>query len=297
MISILIPVYNYSIIELGKELINQGKKLRCPFEIIFLDDASHDKKTSIANQSFCETNRLTYLISKKNRGDAETRNHLADQAKYEWLLFIDADIMPVKDNFLIRYAEEIYLKRKWVYTNIIYKKEKPKEGILRWKYGVKYEITSTEERLKNPYSAFRLACFLIHRSLLEITPFPAQKESYGYTDLVFATGLKKQGVKPYYIENPVYHLGLENNEAYLEKVEKAMNHAASVITAKSDLASDIKAASLYLKMKRIHLDKVIGWVFQRIKPGIRKNLLSKTPNIRLLQLYKLGYLCEILARK
>ncbi len=296
MISILIPVYNYSITGLVGELTDQGNEFKQPFEILILDDCSSDKEITITNQKFCEERSVTYIISDKNLGNADARNYLASQANYDWFLFIDADMMPVGKDFLSNYFEAIHTNKKVVCSNIVYEDEKPAEGILRWKYGKKYEEASIEERRKNPYLTFRLACFMIHKSLYEQNPFSKQKENYGYTDLIFATNLKNLGVEPCHIQNLVYHLGLETNRAFIEKTERAMKNVANMIKIQNFPADYLKIISVYQKLNSLCLNSVIVFVFRNIKQRIKKNLLSDNPNLLFFQFYKLGYLCGLLAK-
>lgn len=148
MISILVPVYNYSIINLGKELVKQGAELNVPYEVLFLDDASINHEITKSNQLFCAKNNLTYIISQENVGRAKARNLLAKKANYEWLLFMDSDVMPATSSYLKTFVSSIHCESQ-VLSGTIYRRnlEQTIQKSLRWKYGVTYEETSLKKIL------------------------------------------------------------------------------------------------------------------------------------------------------
>mgnify|MGYP000232582310 CR=1 FL=1 len=65
------------------------------FEILVLDDASTDKQCSSENKKINALDHCSYLENEKNIGRTATRNILAKKAKYDWLLFLDADVIPL----------------------------------------------------------------------------------------------------------------------------------------------------------------------------------------------------------
>ena len=95
MLSILIPTYNYNTLLLVKTLQQQAIKSKISFEIIVLDDASSDTQSSIENNKINTLEHCTYIESEKNLGRTATRNILAHKAKFNWLLFLDADVIPL----------------------------------------------------------------------------------------------------------------------------------------------------------------------------------------------------------
>ena len=98
MLSILIPAYNYDVLPLVQELHNQASKAGIAFEIIVLDDASPDKKTVEGNQKAGLYEFTEFIINQNNSGRTLTRKKLAEKAKYDTLLFLDADVMPACAN-------------------------------------------------------------------------------------------------------------------------------------------------------------------------------------------------------
>lgn len=52
-----------------------------------------------------ELSNVNYIIREKNIGRAAIRNFLAQQAQYEWLLFLDGDIMVERTRFIEKYLD------------------------------------------------------------------------------------------------------------------------------------------------------------------------------------------------
>ncbi len=296
MISILIPVYNFPVTGLVGELVNQGDKLKKPFEILVLDDCSSDKGISTANKRFCEKHPvIDYFDSETNSGRAEVRNTLAKKAQYEWLLFLDADVFPVHENFLKLYIDSIAGDVSVLSGNIRYRRDVPEEKKgLRWKYGIKYEETSLEEK-GGSYSHLKSANLFIKKETFNQNPFPVLKHNYGYEDVLFGLQLQENKINLNLLNNPVYHEGLENNAVFLDKTQEGLKNLAYLIVNENRLVKKIRIVQVYLRLKKYKGDKITARFFIWNKKRIEKNLLSENPNIFLFQFYKLGYLCELLA--
>lgn len=96
-ISVVIPVYNVEnyISECIDSVLNQ---LEIPYEIILIDDGSTDRSYEIC-KLYAEKYSGIKLISQKNQGVAAARNRGIDEAKGDWILFIDSDDI-INENLL-----------------------------------------------------------------------------------------------------------------------------------------------------------------------------------------------------
>lgn len=92
MLSIIIPVYNVEkYLEQCLESIVDGNiNVLGMLEIIVIDDGSPDKSGKIADQ-FAEQYPCVKVIHQKNAGVAAARNTGINEAKGEWLYFVDSD--------------------------------------------------------------------------------------------------------------------------------------------------------------------------------------------------------------
>ena len=102
MLSILIPIYNFKVVDVVLELKAQAEKLDIPFEILCFDDASSNHKDT--NSTLQAEVNIQYLELSNNIGRTKIRNLLVEKAKYSNLLFLDCDITINKSDFLASYA-------------------------------------------------------------------------------------------------------------------------------------------------------------------------------------------------
>ena len=101
-LSILIPVYNWDCTKLIKDLHFQGLVLGIPYEIIVADDGSTDKTILEKNRIVAESHEnCRFYALQHNIGRAAIRNFMADQSRFDTLLFLDCD-SAVKDRQFLK---------------------------------------------------------------------------------------------------------------------------------------------------------------------------------------------------
>jgi len=293
VISILIPTYNYNTFPLVKEIHKQLIHSKKVFEIICLDDAS-DQKYKQENLKINALEFSTFSILDKNIGRSKIRNKLVALAKYNYLLFLDADVIPKNSNFIETYLDSISYKNKVIYGGISYRDKKPENAkLLRWTYGKSREEVSISKRKSNPYKHFLSANFLIHKSLFSSHGFNETLTTYGHEDSLFAIDLKKSAIEISPIENTVFHLGIESNSIFLEKIKASVKNAFYLYTHQFIDKKDIHLVDKYILLKTLRIDGFMAFIFRKIHKKWENNLFSKNPSLLVLDFYKLGYLCTI----
>ena len=100
MLSILIPTYNCDCTRLVKELYSQAEHADVDYEIIVADDASPMVEHKMKNREINALPHCRLIELEENIGRARIRNRLADEARHEWLLFMDADAEVISDDFI-----------------------------------------------------------------------------------------------------------------------------------------------------------------------------------------------------
>jgi glycosyltransferase involved in cell wall biosynthesis len=290
MISILIPTYNYNISSLVSEIHKQATTANIPFEIICFDDKS--EKYVLENKTTIDSLPNAKIItSKYNLGRTEARQKLCNESIYNWLLFLDADVMPKDDCFFQNYAEQIKSVNDAIYGGITYLNEKPKnEFILRWKYGRTYEDIPARNRNHKPYQVITSGCFLIRKAIFFKINSQIDRKSYGL-DNYFASLLKQNNIKVLHINNEVYHNGLESSMTYVKKSEECIITLLWLYNKKKMLKHDNKLLSLFVLLKKFKLNYLMLLFYNIFNSAIKKNLVSPEPNLYLLQIYKLSYIC------
>src|SRR5690606_35662677 len=90
----------------------------------------------------------------KNIGRSKIRNLLAEKAKFDWLLFLDADTFPSNSDFIANYCSSFSEGSGVVFGGIKYPAKNSENTSLRYKYGCVRESLELSERIKNQYRSF-----------------------------------------------------------------------------------------------------------------------------------------------
>ena len=296
MLSILIPTYNYDVTELVVELQKQASQAEIIFEIIVADDASSHRKLVERNAEINTIGNCSFIIQKENLGRTATRQNLATMANFDTLLFLDADIFPKYGDFIKR----LDLKSEdWdvIFGGITYKDEKPKkEEILRWKYGRNRERLTLTQRLKAPYLSINSGAFFIKKEVFLDVNSKLNFKVYGLDNL-FKQLLQKKSVKIVHIDNPVYHLGLENGTHFIKKSKESVK--TTVDLEKKGLI-DLNLRPIqkaYIRLRKYGVLSIFMFVMKALDYGIQKNLLSGNPSLSLFDMYRLRYYIELKSKE
>ncbi|MBN9294789.1 MAG: glycosyltransferase [Flavobacteriia bacterium] len=284
-ISILVAVYNYSVEVLLDGLTLQLSKIKIPAEVIFMDDCSANTEISRHNLTLTENRTaIRYIVSHKNVGRSAIRNRLAQQANYSHLLFIDVDSKIVNPDFLENYLLHIE-DAPVIAGGTVYSELKNSLHSLRFYYGKNREEVAAAQRNQDPYAAITLNNLFIEKTVYLKFPLDEQLTHYGHEDTKFGYELKANNVSLLHIDNPVEHIGLEDNPAFLEKTKLGVINFVKLV--REGLGHESKLYRAYQKLERFHTIGLFRFFYTRFSKKIMKNLLSEKPSIRLFDLYKL----------
>ncbi len=291
MLSILIPLYNYDSTPLIAGLSAQAAFLKAEgngfdYEIILMDDASTDMQASAANRQVAEEAQCRYIELPRNVGRARIRNKLAAEAKYDYLLFIDCDALVATPDFVERFWAARDLGDV-VCGSLVTPESSPQGCELRYRYERKADSKrSLAARTASPYSHFTTFNVLFHRRVFQSVEFDERCVGYGYEDTLMGLMLQQLGFSVAHIDNPLIHLGIDNNASYLEKTENAL-HSLRVLG--EPLQSNVMASRVDKFLKRWHIDFVLRSFFACVRRPLRRHLLGRSPSVLLFQFYKVGY--------
>ncbi len=283
-LSVLIPAYNCDPNHLVQQLLEQ---LPGDAEIIVGDDCSVE-----AIQLSTSDGRVHVYRPEHNLGRAAIRNRLAEEAKGESLLFIDADAEVRRKNFIADYIAASG-EACVVCGGTGNLPQCPQaEARLRYDYEVAAERRLTlSYRQRHPYAQFTTFNFLISRSLFLQIRFDESICDYGHEDTQFGLELKKRGISILHIDNKLTHLGIEDAVHYIQKTETAL---WTLATMSIEQQQNVRVSTLALRLKRLHLLDMTCFFFRISRSLLLKNLLGKHPSQMLFALYKLGfYSCQV----
>jgi len=291
-LSILIPVYNWDCTRLIKDLHFQGLTLGIPYEIIVADDCSTDKDLQAKSRLVAETHEnCRYFALPHNIGRAAIRNFMADQSKYEKLLFLDCDA-EVKDKQFLKKYMEVSGKASVVCGGLTHPDEIPMKGQeLRYLYEKNASFErSAGFRSQNPYLRFTSFSFLIEREVFMKIRFDESYVRYGYEDVQFGHELEANGVSILHIDNPLAHIGLDDSASYLNKTRQAVQNA---FDHKDEIGDSSKLLTNYNKVRRFRMRWVFRFIWAFFQKSMERNLLGPKPKLRIFSLYKLCYICVL----
>ena len=291
MLSILIPTYNYAILALVKNVHQQCLEAQIPFEIICLDDQS-DNDYQIENLNISTLPNCIYNVNQTNVGRTRTRQQLAEQAKYDWLLFLDADVIPVTSAFIQHYIDAIQ-PNTVIFGGYQYEKESTDASkILRYRYGKEREEKYASERNKNPYTYVFSGNMLVPKSIFLNFNYQANEKNYGM-DIYFGYQLYQQQISVLHLDNPILHLGLETNEVYFQKALQGVESRKKYLLHEKGVDQMNPLVQAYFKLKKLGLTKLVAVGFKIVAPFLKKNILSTNPKLVYFDIYRLGYLCSL----
>lgn len=287
MLSVLIPIFNFEVLDSIQTLAQQAKACNIPFEILCVDDGSEAKYKS-ANRAISKIEHVQYKELDENIGRTKIRNLLAQKAQYENLLFLDCDIR-IEKGFIKKYLKHTQ-KGQVVCGGVSYEqKEAVKEERLRWHYGRKREAKSASLRNQSPYQSFTACNMLAPKKVITQHPFDEQLLQYGHEDTLLGIEFKKAPITVVHIDNPIIHLGLDDNADFLAKTVMGLENL-DLLIRKGKISKDIKLYRYYrlLKVSR----PLLRPLFKVIHQWTKKALTKGSSSLFLFDLFKLTYLLK-----
>ena len=261
MFSICIPVYNTDCSLLLDTLKMQINHLNKQIEVIVADDCS--TVFTNTNISTCEKHGFKYITNKQNIGRIATRLKLATESNSDYILFVDADMLPKNKSFLKIYLSfQLKSDKIPVFGGYCYNYKKSNN--LRLNYGKQREEVNLSMRKKFPYRYVFSGNFLINRDLFLLV---SERIPQGYgMDICFSAILKNKGIKISHIENPTIHTGLETNIIFLKKIKNASSNLHLIAETSEIDFSHTKLISFSNFLNRMALTNFLCFLLKIMAP-------------------------------
>ena len=291
MISVLIPVFNVNVYSLVQELSKQLVRLQIEAEILVYDDCSSPEYLS-QNSGIIKIQNVFYKELDKNVGRVAIRNLLAQDARFEWLLFIDSDSVILNGEYLSNYLAAIDSQKYDVYTGgRIYQAEEPVDCSkrLHWRYGTK------RESIKGAKNTLHTNNFCIRKTdFLELN-FPPQIYGYGHEDTWLEITLKSKQKQIGFIENPILHAALEDAKVFLEKTKSALENLLVLpeLFGEETVEDKIKLYRLFRRINKPGLRPIVTGLLNSRISSIEQNLNSCNPSLFNFDCYRLYHLLKL----
>jgi glycosyltransferase involved in cell wall biosynthesis len=303
-ISLLIPVFDYDIIALVHSMKDAMNKVPEFYEILIGDDGSSAEYRK--KYRSLEAENVKVISSKKNIGRAAIRNRLALEAKGDFLIFIDADVMVpgTAEAYMLKWLPFLNNSRV-ICGGTLYHDSVPgdPDKLLRWKYGKWREQKSAAERNKHPHAGFSTFNVLIEKSVFSKIRFNEELKQYGHEDTLLGYQLKKAGINILHIDNGLMHEGLESNRDFLNKTKLGIENLSKLfdkVTDKKSFSETVLMLKIYNKLRLLGLTRILAAIFIRYRDKMEIRLDSSNISLLLFAFYKMSMFCtyrEIHTRK
>ena len=285
-VSILIPVYNQKVIALVTSLAEQLDAVALAGEIRIWEDGS-DEKAALQNDVLKANHRVQLHRSPVNEGRLTARQKLAGMARYDYLLFLDADSAIIRPDFMEQYARRMQEGAALVTGGRVYTDQAPDCAFrLHWTYGRKRENRAG--------AAFMSNNFLVRKDLFlqleHSTPLPR----YGHEDTWWGLQFRQQGITPLAIDNPVLHAQLDTAPVFLQKSLDALDNLIwlETKTSPSTLSSEVKIYRWYRRMRKMGMLPIFCRIEKWFDRHFRTNLLSCAPRLFYFDMVRLAELAR-----
>jgi glycosyltransferase involved in cell wall biosynthesis len=290
MLSILIPTYNYDCTNLVRDLHRQAECAGIDYEIVVADDASPIKGCAERVREINTWPNCRLIELERNLGRARIRNRLADEARFEWLLFMDSDAEVISDSFIVDYLK--HTDADVVCGGLCHADALPSPEVsLRYAYEKRADKKRAAcYREKRPYEQFITFCFMVRASVFQAIRFDDSITEYGHEDTLFGVELERRKVNIRHIDNPMRQGGIETNAEFVEKTRAALRN---LVLMEDNMRNHSLLLKLYGVLHLIRLDGCIARWFSHNEDWLKGQLLESTPQLRLFFLYKLGYYCSL----
>jgi len=293
IISILVPYFCDDPTPLIEALSNQNTK---QVELVLYDDGSLDgrltQKVTHAIQSANMPVRL--LIANQNMGRSAARNHLEQAAHADYVLFLDADMMPDKETFLQTYIEQI----KQNNVAIVFGGFSVAQETIDHKFDLHRALSAGSDCLpaaqRNLLPAKHVCSsnLLVRKDVLSTCPFDTGFIGWGWEDVEWAARAAEH-YPIIHIDNPALHLGLESAETLVRRYRESAGNYARFAARHPDLAQQLPSYRTAKLARRIPGLKLLRPVLSALARD-PWHLVPMKIRIFALKLWRAGWYAETL---
>lgn len=291
-LSVLIPIYNFDLNQLIQTINYQLVKNNIIYEILLYDDDSLETYKNL-HRHWVETQNVKYVELPHNLGRCKIRNKLAQDAQYDLLLFLDCDTQIIGEKYIEKIINYNFENYKVIIGGTCYSEFAPaeQEYYLHWWVGKNKEEKTAVQRNINPYNSFTLNNMVIDKSVFMDIELDENITTYGHEDSKFGEELKNKNIAILHVDNPVCHIGLNENIQFVEKSLTAINNLSNMILY-DGIGKETTLYKAYYILRKYKILPFFMFVTKYIEHKLYNNLLSTKPSLIAFDLYKLHYFAK-----
>ena len=217
-LSVLIPFFRHDPTPLLERLAGAGA------ELVLLDDGSGQADLTARVVAAAERGALPakLIVWGANGGRAAARNRLIAEAQGEYVLFLDADMIPDQPDFLARWLDLIQRRRPFIaFGGLSLRQTTPsRETALHHFVFAHSDCRTAWAREQAPARFVATSNLLVRRDVLKDAPFDDNFSGWGWEDVEWALRAG-QSAPILHVDIPATHAGLDSVETLLRKSAEA----------------------------------------------------------------------------
>ena len=292
-LSVLVPFFGDDATGLLSSL--DGQMTDLPIEVLFYDDGTGDSAlTDRMSKATTAANGACSLITNiENKGRSAARNALYEAARGEWVLFLDADMLPARDDFLQNYLSLITVRAADIFFGgfeVEAQSEDADRDVHRALSAVSDCLSLDERQASGPqYVASSNLC--VRRDVLDMEPFDSGFSGWGWEDSEWAARVSKRFVLTH-VENSAIHLGLETTDTLLKRFATSGNNYRRFTGAHPELATTLPLYNISKKLGRLPGQSLMRPV---LKAFVKTQFLPMRARLTALKLWRASHYAEALS--
>lgn len=225
------------------------------------------------------------ICAPKNAGRSHARNRLRALAETDWVLFLDSDMQPDDDDFLNRYLDAIDAEEDPALIAGGFSLEHvlpTAETHLHAAQSAMSECVPASIRAEEPGRYVFTSNILAHKQVLDQIGFDPGFKGWGWEDVDW--GLRVAAAYPVlHIDNPATHLGLDTDDALLEKYGNSADNFVRLVERHPDVMETTPLYRMAKFFSRLPFEKQLTGAFDTVA---RKRYLPIRLRLLALKLFR-----------
>ena len=260
--------------------------------LLIYDDGSGDANLTDSCEELVTSwpGSAVLISAQKNMGRSHARNRLIAHSRSNWILFLDADMLPDDEIFLVRYMQAMeeqdgpaLIAGGFSLNKIV---PSPAQS-LHAAQSLTSECISAAERAHDPGRFIFTSNILVHKAVLLNVSFDSGFSGWGWEDVDW--GLRVAGAYPIvHIDNTATHLGLDDTKVLLEKYGESGANFARMVSRHPEAALKMNLARAARKLANMPGRSVIAC----ISKWAAQSRLPNSLRLKALKLYRAATYAE-----
>jgi glycosyltransferase involved in cell wall biosynthesis len=252
-LSICIPAWRDAASPLLTSLADLAEHNDC--EVLVYDDGSDDPDMTAAITEHLGkfTGPARLITAHENKGRSYARNRLMHHARCDWLLMLDADMLPDDSQFLARYLDAMSAQTEpaliaggFTLNHVA----ADKSQALHAAQSIRSECLSAAQRKTEPGRYIFTSNILAHRQVLDSVSFDDGYQGWGWEDVDW--GLRVADRFPIiHIDNSATHLGLDDTNTLLRKYGTSGPNFARLARQHPEAVADMALYKVAKSLRRV----------------------------------------------